>query len=64
MVLLSQSRETSRILLFFECEIEKGKVESLDQEDISEMKWLTLEEIKKHENLEPAMVDFFQRTKI
>ncbi len=61
-VVISYTREleVSRFILFYLCEIEKGEIKP-DEKEISEIKWLTLDEIKKHENLEPAMKDLFER---
>jgi len=53
--------KASRLLLYFECKIKKGKVKLMEPREISEMKWLSLDEIKKHKNLEPGMKDFFKR---
>jgi len=61
--LVQKKIEVSRILLYFECEIKKGKIRPLALSEISEMKRLSLEKIKEHKNLEPGMKDFFRRFK-
>lgn len=53
--------EVNRLLLYFECEIEDGEVEVNVEDEIEEMKWLEIDEIKNHKNLEPGMEDFFER---
>lgn len=53
--------EASRLLLYFECKIKEGAIKPIAPDEISEMKWLSLNEIKKHKNLEPGMIDFFRR---
>jgi ADP-ribose pyrophosphatase YjhB (NUDIX family) len=50
---------TSRLLLYYHVKTDKEL--TLDPKEISEHKWLTFEEIKKHDNLEPGMVDLFNR---
>ena len=54
---------TSRRIKYYECRIESGKIKIKEKREVSEYKWLTLEEIKKVNNLEPAMTDYFSKTK-
>jgi ADP-ribose pyrophosphatase YjhB (NUDIX family) len=51
----------SRIILYFKCRIISGKMRKSGE--ISKFKWLALNEIKRHKNLEPAMLDVFKRFK-
>jgi len=56
-----KKKKISRILLFFEGKILKGKFKIIAQNEILEVKWLTIDEIKIHPNLEPGMIDFLKR---
>jgi len=49
----------SRLILYFECHIISGEIKK--SKEVADFAWLTLKEIKKHKNLEPAMLDFFKR---
>jgi len=56
-------RSGSRIILYFECKVTDGKLKTKAKDEISKTRWLTEEEIKKIGKLEPAMRDFFLRSK-
>lgn len=58
--LIEKSLKVSRVLLYFECKIKKGELKP-NSEEIKEIKWLSLDGIKKHENIEPGILDFFRR---
>jgi len=49
----------TRLILYFECHIVSGEIKK--SEEVTKYKWLTLKEIKNHDNLEPGMKDFFKR---
>ncbi len=53
-------KTVSRLLLFFHVKFIRGELKP-DPEEIQEYKWLSLEEIKSHENKEPALDDLFRR---
>jgi 8-oxo-dGTP pyrophosphatase MutT (NUDIX family) len=53
--------KTSRRIKYYECSIESGELKVKEKREISEYKWLTLDEIKNHDNLEPAMLDYFSK---
>lgn len=52
-----------RFLVYFECEIVGGEFK-LAPEEATEYKWLSLDEIKSLEPLEPSMKQLFERFKI
>lgn len=58
----SRCNPRPRLILYFECDIMSGKPEMRDKV-MKELKWVTLEEMKKLKPLEPAMHDFFKRFK-
>ncbi|NIO45065.1 MAG: NUDIX domain-containing protein [Candidatus Aenigmarchaeota archaeon] len=58
-VTIWKKRIVTRLILYFECHVASGKIKK--SEEVTDYKWLTLGEIKNHDNLEPAMVDFFKR---
>jgi len=58
---IEKRTKASRLLLYFECEIKKGEIKATAPNEISEMKWLSPCEIKKHQNTEPGMIDFFKK---
>ena len=58
------SKDRSRVLLFFKCKIKKGQPTPMQEREISEIKWLGIDEIKNHSDLEPGMLDFFKRFNI
>jgi len=49
----------TRLILYFECHIISGEMKK--SEEVTDFAWLTLEEIKNHDSLEPAMADYFKR---
>jgi ADP-ribose pyrophosphatase YjhB (NUDIX family) len=49
----------SRVILYFKCHIISGKIKK--SKEVADFAWLSLREIKKQKNLEPAMLDFFKR---
>ena len=49
----------SRLVLYFKCSTEG--ILKPDKNEIVEYKWLNMEDIKKHPNIESAMKDFFSR---
>ena len=49
-----------RFVLYFECEIVSGSIK-FDQKEISDHKWVTLEEFKKLKPLSKPIQDFFNR---
>jgi len=51
--------ETSRLLMFFHAKITKEP--KIDPGEAEEFKWVTLEELKNHENVEGALKDFFKK---
>ena len=53
----------SRVILYFECEVLAGEPK-IDNYEATELKWVTLDEMKKIKPLEPALHDFFKRFKI
>jgi len=53
--LLKDRLKRSRILLYFECETKKGSIEPKSKTEISQIKWLNINEIKNIKNLEPGM---------
>ncbi|MFH1398886.1 MAG: NUDIX hydrolase [Candidatus Woesearchaeota archaeon] len=53
-------QKKARIVLYFECEALGGELK-MDKHEITDHKWVTLEEIKKIKKLEPAMQDFFKQ---
>ena len=56
-----RQRETSRLIMFFHVKTdEKPKLNPSEAEDF---KWVTLDEIKKIENKEGALMDLFERNK-
>jgi len=54
---------TWRVLLYFKCKL-TNNITVLEKHEVSKMKWLTIEEIKNHENLEPGMIDFFKNFEV
>lgn len=52
-----------RDVYYHKCRIVSGKVKAKEAHEVSEIKWLTIEEIKKIDNLEPAMRDYFSNFK-
>jgi 8-oxo-dGTP diphosphatase len=56
---LDGTHKMSRLVLYFECSIKKGTPKAVEKTEIQEMKWLTLDEIKKVKPLEPAMQQYF-----
>ena len=54
-----KKRTGTRLILYFECHIISGEVKK--SEEVTNFIWLTIEKIKKHDNLEPAMLDYFKR---
>jgi len=48
----------SRTVLYFKCKTNQDI--KPDKKEILNLKWLTIEEIKKHENTEKAMRDLFE----
>jgi 8-oxo-dGTP pyrophosphatase MutT (NUDIX family) len=58
-VLLLRKFLVSRLVLYFECHIISGKIKK--SKEVADFTWLSLREIKKYKNLEPAMLDFFKR---
>jgi len=46
---------TSRLIKYYKCKIKSGEPKRLEKFEISEIKWLTKEEIRNIQNLEPAM---------
>lgn len=54
-------KSVTRIILYFNCQSD-SKIKRF--KEIKKYKWLTLKEIKKHNNLEPAMLDLFNRFKL
>lgn len=52
-------RDTSRLILFFFSEIKAEPV--INKEEAEDFKWVTWEELKKHENKEGALEDFLKR---
>lgn len=58
--------QVSRLMLYFECKMkdETKRLSTVNNpcpDEISEIKWLSMNEIKNHQNLEPGMIDFFKR---
>lgn len=53
--------KASRLILYFKAKPESGKVKTRVPGEISDSKWLSLEKIKEHPNLEPGMKDLFKR---
>jgi 8-oxo-dGTP pyrophosphatase MutT (NUDIX family) len=54
---------TDRRIKYYECSIESGEIDIKEAKEVSEYKWLSLSDIKKIDNLEPAMRDFFSKNK-
>ena len=52
--------DVHRFVLYFECEIVSGNIK-FDQEEISDHKWVTLEEFKKLKPLSKPIQDFFNK---
>ena len=52
-------KETSRLLIFFH--VKTDKEPTVDPNEAEEYKWATIEEIKKEQNKEGALTDFFNR---
>jgi len=59
----SKNFKCSRLILYFECECISGEPK-VDNYEATEFRWVTLDEMKRMEPLEPAMNDFFKRFKI
>lgn len=59
-VVIWEKLETSRLVLFFRCGF-SGEIKIKDEKEVLEFRWLTLDEIKKHDKLEPVMLDLFRR---
>lgn len=58
---IPKNKDASRVMLYFLCSVVSGEVRIVDEKEATELKWLSWDEIKEHENLEPAMTDFFER---
>ncbi len=54
--------EVSRVILYFECEVKnKDELKVRAKNEINNLIFLSLSEMKEHGNLEPAMLDLFER---
>lgn len=54
-----EKRETSRLLMFFHVKTDKKL--TIDSDEAERFKWVTFEELKKEENKEGALTDFFNK---
>ncbi|MBI4250564.1 NUDIX hydrolase [Candidatus Uhrbacteria bacterium] len=54
-----RNKETSRVVLYFHVKTDKEPL--LDPEEAQDHRWVSLEEMKKLNPIEGALVDFFQR---
>lgn len=61
-VIIRKKLKASRLIHYFECEIVNGEPEIMEDE-ASEIKWVTLNEMKKLEPLEGSIIDMFKRFK-
>lgn len=55
----ADNKETSRLVLYFYVKTDKEL--NLDPAEASDHRWVSLEELKHMDNVEGALVDFFQR---
>ena len=62
-VTIRKKVSASRLIIYFECEILSGEPK-LGGDEATEMRWVTLEEMKKLEPLEQSLSDLFSRFKI
>ena len=58
-----RAKITSRFINYFLCKPKSLDIK-FDSGEVSNYKWLTIDEMKKIKKLEPAMLDFFKRFKI
>ncbi len=54
-----KKKKTSRLILYFHVKIDKEP--TIDSGEAEEFKWLTFDELKDHEAIEGALVDFFNK---
>ena len=54
-----RGHNTSRLLLYYYVKTNEKLI--IDKEEASDYKWIKLEELKNHENLEEGMIDLFKR---
>ena len=52
-------RETSRLIMFFH--VKTNEEPKLDPDEAEDFKWVTLDDLKKIDNKEGALVDLFER---
>jgi len=57
-VVIWKEEKICRVILYFECHIVSGEIKKSDE--VTDFNWLTIEEIKKYNNLEPAMMDYYK----
>jgi ADP-ribose pyrophosphatase YjhB (NUDIX family) len=60
-VVLKKEVISSRVILYFECEIVSGEVKIMEPAECTELKFVSLSALKKMKPLEPALIDFFKR---
>ncbi len=63
LLIKKDKQKASRMILFFECGCISGEPK-VDNYEATELRWVTLEEMKRLEPLEPALIDFFKRFKV
>ena len=56
--------KTSRNIRYYECRISSGTPTKKEKGEVAEIRWMSLEEIKKIADLEPAMRDYFSKSNI
>jgi len=59
---LLDKKSVTRLILYFKCHIVSGEIKK--SEEVTDFAWLTLEEIKNHDDLEPGMLNYFKRFKV
>lgn len=58
---VADQKETSRLIMFFHVKTDERP--HLDPDEAEDFKWVTIDELKKIENKEGALTDFFERNK-
>ncbi len=56
---IPEKTTSHRLVKYYECTIQLGEINIKEEKEVSEYKWLSLSEIKKVDNLEPAMRNLF-----
>ena len=53
--------EIPRLVMYFHTTIQRDELLKIDCKEAESFKWVTLSELMSHENIEPAMLDFFEK---